>query len=491
MTPEDRPTSAKALLSQGKASRAAGRLDDSIVLLRRAVAFNPNDPSAHKHLGISLYNAGDIPAAIASHKMALSLDPKDAESWSNLGIALYAIREMDAAVDSLKKSLEINPQNGATLSNLGVVLMELARWEEALTALRRAEAIFPQSAQIALNLSSLLGILGDFKQRSAYLNRSGQLDPRAAQSPPYHWTWSLIHLSEGNLTQGWQEYEARLQIPSLDLVRNFPQPRWDGSPAPGKKILLTAEGAFGDTLFFSRFVPMIPDQGEKILLEVQPELVDLYSSMSRPEQIIPRGQTPPDFDLQFPLQSLPWLLKVTLDNFQSKVPYLSTGEDRLEKWRHKFTGDDHFKVGLVWAGSVKNQRSYRVENYAPLASIPNVKFYSLQKGPRGADTPPAGLEIIDFMNEVADFADTAAIMHHLDLVISVDSSPVHLAGALGRPVWALVPICPYFTYLLDRSDSPFYPTLRIFRQTKIEQWNEPVAQIAEALNELVRNKKKD
>ena len=432
MTTTDRPTHARALLAQGKAKRNAGQLADSIVLFRRAVAFNPHDPTVHKHLGISLYSAGDFAAAIESHKKAIALDPRDAESWSNLGISLCAIREMDGAVEALNKSLQINPQNPATLSNLGVTLMELARWGEALDALRRAEAILPNNAQIMLNLSSLLGILGDFEKRTAYLKRSGLLDMGAAQSPPYLWTWSLIHLSEGNLSRGWDEYEARLQIPALDLVRDFPHPRWDGSPAPGKRILLTTEGGFGDTLFFAQFVEMLPDNGEKFILEVQPELLSLFQSMRRPVQVVARGAQLPEFDLQFPLQSTPWLLKVTLENFRPVIPYLKPPEERMTKWQGRFAGESAVKVGLVWAGSVKNQRSYKIDNYAPLASVENVKFYSLQKGPRAADARPPGLEIIDFMDDVADFADTAALMQFLDLVISVDSSPVHLAGG-ARP----------------------------------------------------------
>jgi Tfp pilus assembly protein PilF len=480
------PPDVRALIEQGKAARTAGRVADSIALFRRAITMNPHDQVAHKHLGISLFGAGDYHGALEAHRAAITLDPEDAESWSNLGISLCAIREMDGAAGALRKSLAINPNNGATLSNLGVVLMELFRWEEALEILRRAEKALPNSAQIALNLSSLLGILGDFPQRTAYLKRSAELDPRSARSAEYHWTWSLIHLSEGNLAQGWEEYEARLHIPSLKLRREFSQPRWDGLPAPGKRILLTLEGAFGDTLFFSQFVGMIPDHGERIFLEVQPELATLFQGMRRVEKIVVRGGAAPEFDFHFPLQSLPWLLKVRLESFASKVPYLMAPGDRIAKWGGKFAGVNHYKVGLVWAGSVKNQRSYRIENYAPLASVPNVNFFSLQKGARRADVPPAGLRMVDLMGEVADFADTAGIMHHLDLIISVDSSPVHLAGALGRRVWALVPICPYFTYLLNRGDSPYYPSLRIFRQTKIERWDEPVEQIALALKEMVK-----
>ncbi len=271
------------------------------------------------------------------------------------------------------------------------------------------------------------------------------------------------------------------------------RPQWDGSDPSGKTILLHAEGGNGDTLQFVRLVSAVAQRGAKVILECQPGLIPLLEGMTGIDRIVPYGQPPPEFDLQIPLQGLPRVLGITLENIPSKVPYVSPPADRVKRWADRLAGESKLRVGLFWSGSrtVKSAQDVRtrsIDVFAPLATVKGVRFFSLQKGEASEQSPPIGMDWADFTREINDFADTAALVQNLDLVISIDSSAAHLAVALAKPVWVLLPLHCDYRWLVDRSDSPWYPTMRLFRQTTANDWAAPVARMVEALQGLARDR---
>jgi hypothetical protein len=320
----------------------------------------------------------------------------------------------------------------------------------------------------------------------------------------------------GQFAEGWEEFEWRLKVPHLNLSRAFAQPQWDGSDPTGKTILLHTEGGFGDALHFIRLLPQVTARGGRWLLECQPELIPLFQNIPGLKAIIPRGQNLPPFDLQIPLQSLPRLLSIRYNTIPNTVPYLQPATDRTKFWstrilsvclgstelaevsalsasavaiplpKFQSTQTRKRRVGLVWAGSNAkgDARTRHLEIFAPLAAVPNVQFFSLQKGPECTEPPPRGMDWTDFTAEISDFADTAAFIQNLDLVITVDTSIAHLAGALAKPVWVVIPFQADFRWHEHRTDSPWYPTMRLFREPAPRDIATPIAEIVNALEEF-------
>jgi hypothetical protein len=275
----------------------------------------------------------------------------------------------------------------------------------------------------------------------------------------------------------------------VTIPRQFAQPRWKGEDLTGKTILLYAELGSGDTIHLIRYAPMIAKRSGKVIVECQQGLERFLRSVDAVQEVVAEGQPLPPFDVQCPMMSIPLEFNTTLETIPANVPYLSPPPDRVAAWRERI-GDNanQLKVGLVWAGRPdhKNdrQRSIRLDQFAPLATVKSVRFYSLQKGPAAASqaaVPPPGMDLIDWTSDLHDFAETAALMMNLDLLISVDTSVVHMAGAIGKPVWVLVPFVPDFRWLLNRTDTPWYPTMRLFRQPALRDWNSVIADVTSAL----------
>ena len=276
--------------------------------------------------------------------------------------------------------------------------------------------------------------------------------------------------------------EWRLKIPALS--RGFPQPQWDGAPAPGKTILVHAEAGYGDAIQFVRLIPLLQTGGAKLILECQPPLISLLRNVKGIDQIVARGDALPPFDLHIPLPSLARILGISLENMPNAVPYLTPSPKRTDAWAARLREYQKFKVGLVWAGSDLTQsttRSRSIEIFEPLTRAEGAQLFSLQKEPGEARKHFNTMKIIDFTAELHDFSETAAMIQNLDLVISVDTSVAHLAGALGKPVWVLIPKPTDFRWLLDREDSPWYPTMKLFRQKTSGEWKDVVEQIVKSL----------
>jgi hypothetical protein len=305
-----------------------------------------------------------------------------------------------------------------------------------------------------------------------------------------HWNLALTLLLNSNLPEGWREFEWRLKIPEIVAPRDFSQPGWNGSDLRGKTILVHDEQGFGDAIQFARYLPMVAERGGNIILGCARETAGLFQTMPAIGRVLTSGQPMPGFDAHVPLLSLPLMFGTTLSTIPAKVPYLTAPAEGVENWRRKIgAGDGRVRVGLAWAGrpTHKNdpRRSMRLDQFAPLANIKSVCFYSLQKGEaaRQSASPPAGMQWVDWTDDLHDFADTAGLVANLDLVICVDTAVAHLAGAMGKPVWVLLPFVPDWRWLLNRDDSPWYPTMRLFRQSTAGDWDGVIQRVGTALEE--------
>ncbi|NTU76638.1 MAG: tetratricopeptide repeat protein [Alphaproteobacteria bacterium] len=353
-----------------------------------------------------------------------------------------------------------------------------------------AAAAKPDFAIAAYNLGAVHQEKGAFDLALAHYERALALDPTYADA---HWNESLIYLLQGDFAKGLPKYEWRWR--RNNAARNpFAAPMWDGGDLNGKSILLHSEQGLGDSLQFIRYASLVKKRGAKVFVYCPAALARLFESAKGIDQIFTE-KTPalPGFDCQAPLMSLPWLCGTTLATIPAFAPYLAAPRDARDLWAEKLRPYAGLKIGLVWAGSprennpeayaVDRRRSLRLEMFAPLASLPGIHFFSLQKGDpaKQARTPPQGMELIDLMEEVQDFADTAALIAQLDLVIGVDTSVIHVAGALAKPVWVLSRFDGCWRWLQDRSDSPWYPTLRLFRQKTPRDWAPVIQDVAAAL----------
>ena len=304
------------------------------------------------------------------------------------------------------------------------------------------------------------------------------------QEPNLHYGLALALLTAGDYERGWREFEWRLAPADSHLRRSFSQPQWTGQDLRGKRILLHAEGGLGDAIHFCRYVPMVAELGATVLLECHPPLLPLLAKLPGVSAAYGRGQPMPQADYHCPFQSLPALFGTTLQTIPNRVPYLFPAADRVERWRAKLGQQRGLRIGLSWCGNpvVWPRRSRTLAIFAPLAALEGIEWHSLQVGPAASEARPAGMDIVDHAADLRDLGETAALAAQMDLIISVDSVVAHLAGALGKPVWVLLPKDACFRYLLERSDSPWYPTMRLFRQRpQADDWVQVVAEIAGAL----------
>ena len=446
------PEHLHAIFLLGTLNLQQGNPDLAIVFLEKALTLKPDYAIAHSNLGSALREQGKLDEAVASCHLATVLEPNYPDAHNNLGIALKEQGKLDEAVASYNRAIALKPDYAIAYSNLGSALQEQGKLDEAMASYRRAIEFKPNLGDAHMNLSTVL-------------------------------------LLTENFEEGWREYEWRFRIKD-STSRTFQQTRWDGLPLNGRSILVHAEQGFGDTIQYIRYLPAVQSLGGYVIFECQKPLYRLLKSCAGIDEIIERTSTCEplaQFDVHIPLLSLPGIFGTTLDNIPSEVPYISVDPKLVTQWRMRLNNNDDFKIGIVWAGSPKHKkdrkRSCSLADFAPLAEIPGVVFYSLQKGPASKEAlnPPEGMNLINLENDLNDFTDTAAVIVNLDLVISVDTAVAHLAGAIGKPVWALLHFAPDWRWLLKRNDSPWYPTLRLFRQTKIDYWDRVFEKIKEAL----------
>ena len=374
---------------------------------------------------------------------------------------------------------------------LGTVYHGLEMLEDAETCYRQALALLPDRQTIQNNLGVVLNDQGRHAEAIATYRRLLEQDAEYAEG---HWNLAVALLATEQYVAGWREYEWRFLKPNPVPDRGLSVPRWDGTPLNGKTVLLHAEQAFGDTIQLARYVPLVASLGGKVILECQiPTLKRLLASLDGNPTVIARGEALPPFDFHLPLLSLPVTFGTTIDTIPDRIPYLAPESTDLGNWKHrleKFTG---FRVGLVWFAKqtqiLNRKRSCPLKILAPLWQVPGVQFFSLQMGPGSEQLTEVGpnVPIHDLTPQIRDFADTAAIMTNLDLVITIDTVSAHLAGALGVKTWVLLPHVAEWRWHCQRTDSPWYPGMRLFRQQQRGDWATLSSQVAAELRNLLGN----
>jgi Flp pilus assembly protein TadD len=479
------PASAEAQNNLGIALAMKGRLDEAIVSFNRAIQLNVDFAAAYSNLANALRGKGRTQDAIAVLRRAIELNPDFTAAHNNLGIALRDAGRLDEAIAACRRAIEIDPNNADAHCNLGLTLSDQDHLDAAIIAYRRAVEIRPRFAEAFNNLGTALKDNAQLTEAVGAFDRAIELNPQYAAA---HWNRSLAWLLMGDYRRGWPEYEWRRQMPGVRTVapRKFPQPQWDGSELRGRTIYLYPEQGLGDTLQFVRYAPLVAERGGRVIVEHPPELARLIRGMPGISEFASFEGPLPAFDVHASFLSLPLLFGTEMSSIPARVPYLMPEADLMKQWERRFAAlREGLRVGLVWAGNPNNPldrgRSIDLREFAPLAEIPGINFWSLQLGEPARQLAPPGLRLIDWTDDLHDFADTAALIANLDLVITVETAVAHLAGAMGKKAWVLLRHVPPWRWLMDRDDSPWYPTLRLFRQKTRGDWAEVIQSVASEL----------
>jgi Flp pilus assembly protein TadD len=459
----------------------------------RIVARPAEDTPSLMRRALRAHNTGRLDEAAGLYQRILHADPAFAPAWINLGVLLRRTGKAEAAVMCLRRGVALEPEDGAAWSNLGNALRASNRLDDALSAQRRALDLSPGVARVHYNFGLTVRDKGDLSAAEHAMHRAELL---GYDTPELAWDQALTKLLAGDLRAGFPSYESRWRLPEAEALHQD-IPEWDGSPLAGRTLLVWAEQGLGDTIQFARYLcdsaaPLGTADG-RVILEVQPPLARVLqrSADFSGITIVPRGAKLPPADLQIPLLSLPRLARTDRDSIPDHCPYItSPPEDAAPNNLQS----DRLKVGICWAGKPSHRndrnRSVPLSGFGALFDLPGTDFLSLQKGPAAAEIEERaiGALVRDLGTGFRDFADTAAALRALDLVITVDTSVAHLAGAMARPVWVLLPYAPDWRWMLHRDDSPWYPSMTLFRQTSPGDWDEVFTRVRHALIRKLRGR---
>jgi len=456
-----------------------GLLADAAESYRKAILIKPEETAAYYSLGVVLQTLGEVIQAAQAYVSAIKIRPDFPEALSNLGSLCVDMDDPLTAEGLLRRSIALNPKNVDAHCNLASALIKRGNTADALESFRNALTLDPTHALTLCNLGTHFETSGDRDSaiRCYQLALTSHPDSQLAQ-----FSLSLQHLMAGNFAVGWQGYEARWGTPQFRNLRpSRLQQQWRGEDIGGSRILLYSEQGLGDTLQFVRYAPMVAALGANVVLRVQPSLVRLFSLIDPAITVVStESDHGADVEWQCPLLSLPLAFRTDLTSIPRLVPYLQADPSETDAWA-QYIPAHGLRVGLVWAGNPTHtrdkQRSIPLQYFAKVTQLQNVTCYSLQMGTATKELITSPLRIVDLSHNIKDFSHTAAILDNLDLVICVDTAVAHLAGAMGKPVWLLLPYVGDWRWLRDRSDSPWYPTMRLFRQSAIGRWDEVVEQL--------------
>ncbi len=462
----------------------SGHLQQAEQIYRQILHNDPNCLQALHLLGTIAFQMGYPDAAIGHYQKAIAQDPDYVWVYHDMGIALRKQGQFEAAIAAYRKAIALQPDCAESYYNLGNVLQLQNRRDDAIACQQKAIALKPDFSRAHYNLGKLFQDQEELEKAIACYERTIALNPDNIDS---RWNLAVALLTAGSLKRGFTEYEWRWQVQG-NLPRRFSAPLWDGSQLAGKAILLHAEQGFGDTLQFIRYVPLVAQRGGNVVVECQPALMRLLATVDGIQQLVTRGDPLPEFKVHAPLMTLPKIFGTDLHTVPAQVPYFFPP---ATPFTLDSDADTALKVGLVWAGNPQREndqlRSCSLAQFFKLLDIDGIAFYSLQKGTKAAELsqmPQCSARIQDLSHHLNDFADTAAIVAQLDLVISVDTAVAHLAGGLGKPTWVLLSRPADWRWLLDRVDNPWYPSMRLFRQQQAGRWEAVFDSVAEALRHL-------
>ena len=496
------PRAAFVHSNRAEALKGLDRAEEALASYSQAIAFDPNGADLFYNRASLQASLRRREAAEADYRRAIALQPDHLQAHVNLGNLLADLDRPAEALDSYDQALALQPDLPPALSNRADTLRMLGRHQEALDSCGRAIALDPILSDALINRAAVFFELARHREAAADYEAALRLAPDRAEAET-HYGCTLLAL--GDYEAGWARYEARARITEdrsrFVADRAFGRPQWRGDePLEGKTILLHSEQGLGDTLQFCRYADLVKAEGARVVLEVEKPLVPLLRTLAGADAVVEKGAALPDFDLHCSLMSLPAALRTTLDTVPAGVPYLHADSDKAKAWAERLGERRRPRVGLVWSGGfrpdrpqlwgVNRRRNIALELLAPLAAA-DVDFFSLQKGQpaegelaeleaRGWDGPA----IANFTGDLDDFADTAALVENLDLVIAVDTSTAHLAGAMGKPVWLLNRFDSCWRWMTGRTDSPWYPTLRLFRQETSGEWGPVVDDVVRALRDF-------
>lgn len=487
------PNFPTALSNLGNTLSRQGKYDEAAESCRAALRLKPDYATAYNNLGAVLTKQGKLAESVEAFESAIRLNPSYAPAHNNLGAVLVKQGKFDEAEVRIEQSLELNPDHGPSRNNLGALLVQQGRLAEAEQQLEQAVRSAPGEESPRSNLANTQLRQGKLTAAQEALAATLQVNPTYAEARKAQ---AIIWLLLGDFQRGWPAYEWRWRTEDTRPPQ-YQKPVWDGSPLGEKTLLLCCEQGLGDTLHFVRYARVVKQQfGGRVVFVSQPPLLPLLSRTAGIDKLVSQKDDPPQFDVWAPLLSLPGMLGTRLETIPADVPYLFADEQLVEKWRRKLAGDSRFKIGIAWQGNKDHQadiqRSVRLAEFAPLAEVPGVTLYSLQKG-YGSEQIAAldGRFCVTEFDEPLDetagpFMDTAAVMRNLDLVVTSDTSIAHLAGGLGVPVWTALCLSPDWRWLLDRDDTPWYPSMRLFRQPVLGDWGSVFRAMAAALSERMR-----
>ena len=511
------PAQFEALYFLGIAAGQSGRAQEALQWFSRAVQVQPRHPDAQYNLGVALGEAGRHAEALAAYDRAIAIDATRADAHYNRGVSLEALDRGEEALAAYERAIALSPAHAEAHRNRGVALARLGRAGDALAAFDRSVALRPSHAGDHLHRAVALNDLGRPEEALAACDRSLALSPSLAaawyirgnalrelqrhadavesferclalepDNAQAHWNLADCLLLQGDFARGWEHYAWRSKVAGR---REFAQPLWTGEAiVEGRTVLLHAELGLGDTLQFSRYVTEVARLGARVVLEAQAPLLPLLSTLEGVDALVARGEALPSFDLHCPLMSLPWALRTRLREVPARVPYLRAEPARVAAWRDRLGERRAPRVGFVWSGSqglANDKRSATLAQLLP-ALRPGIEWLSLQKQvpPGDAATLARHGGLRDCSAHLADFAETAAAVELLDLLVTVDTSIAHVAGALAKPVWILLPSGSHdWRWLLEREDSVWYPTARLFRQPAPGDWASVAARVNGELGE--------
>jgi len=511
------PNFPEAFNNLGLVLRNMGKLNEAEACLVRAIELNPDNPETYNNLGVIQARAGHLRQAETSFRRACELDPENPGTYNNLGLILKDLEQVGEAQDCFRRAIEIKPDYPAAYNNLGLILKDTQCFQEAEDCFRRTVELAPGFAAAYNNLATMLARMNRLEEAEACIKRALELNPNSPdayhnlgkvlkdthrldeaeaayiksielcpQNPErYRYALGLLNLLQGKYADSWEKYELRRVLPQY---RQPPIRYWKGEDLTGKRILLFAEQGFGDTIQFVRYVQQIVDTAAETALWVNKPLERLIAHSLPNCTICSGSEYPLEYDFACSLHSLPRRFNTSAVNIPGTFPYLWPDKNTLDRWHEVFPGPNEStrcRIGVVWAGNPGHENDQRrtisFAQFSALFEEPRVEWVSLQAGGRADDLTGTSFGVVDISHRLVDFAETAAAVANLDLVIAVDTAVAHLAGAMGKEAWVLLPFNPDWRWQLDREDSPWYPTMRLFRQQEVDNWP---GVIAEVLSEL-------
>ena len=464
----------------GNVLKALKNYQDAVVSFQQAITLNPKDAEAYEHCAVILQELKNYSESYNYYTHAIKLNRSNSGNYYGRGLVNLELGQLENARLDFKHAIKLNPNNPDAHLNLGVTLHKLGWFEDALEANNLAIQLNTAFTRAYNNRGLLFVDMKRFDEAMADYDQAIAIEPEANDA---YWNKSILNLLKGNFDQGWSLYERRWKTTLKDFYRPFTQPLWLGEQSiAGKTLFIYPEQGLGDFIQFCRYVPILEAMGAKVILEVPQALVSLMSTLKGNFTVVEQGTALPDFDYRCPIMSLPLALKTTLVNIPASMPYLFAHESKVQSWQKNLGKKTKPRVGLVWTGSTahKNdsQRSLALDQFKSLFSLP-IEFHVLQKEIRECDTETltAFHEINTHQAAFSDFSDTAALIQHMDLVITVDTSVAHLAAAMGKACWILLPYSPDFRWMIERNDSPWYPSVTLFRQPAYKDWQSVIDEV--------------